>query len=444
MQITVEDLSSVKKVLHIEIPEKKVTREIDKAFDQIKKTAKIRGFRPGKAPRSVLERLFKKNVHADVSSRLIQESFIEAVKEKDLKIVGTPQIDPPKIEATAPYRYDATVEVSPEIQGIDFKGLELKKTAYRVDDKEIDVQLKMIQKNMAQLKTIDDERPVQSGDYVMFDYEGFVDGKPLPAAEKTENFTMKIGEATISEELDRKMTGMKPEDSKEIPVTFDADHNNKDLAGHKIDFKVQLHEIREEILPEINDELAKDVGEYENLEELKQKISEKLTQGYDKRTDQELNEQIFQALIKKTDFELPEAMVQAELDGIITDAERSFSYQNKTLEDLGLTREGMAEKYRDTAVKQVRRFLILDRIIKQEALDLSDAEIDTGLAEMSDVINQPVAQLKQFYDQQKDRLEGFKQSLLEKKAMKLIIESSRITEVPPDEKETEPTPNDKK
>ncbi len=443
MQVTIEDISSVKKVLHIEIPEERVTREIDKAFQQIKKTAKIRGFRPGKAPRSVLERMFNKDVHADVSSRLIQESFVEAVKEKDLNIVGTPQIDPPKIEAKAPYQYDATVEVNPEIQDIDFKNLELKKTVYPVDDQEVDTQLKMIQKNMAQLKTVDDERPVQKGDYAMFDYEGFKEGNPFPPAEKTENFAMKIGEGTISEELDRQMTGMMPGESKEIPVAFDDDHDNKDLAGQNIDFHVQLHEIREEILPEINDELAKDVGEYETLDELKQKITENLKNGYDKRMEQELNEQIFLALIEKTDFEVPEALVKAELEGIIADAERSFSYQNKTLEDLGLTREGMAEKYRDTAVKQVRRFLIIDRIIKQEDLTLSDEELDTGFEDMSTAVNQPVDQLKGFYDQHPDRLGMFKHSLLEKKAMKLIIESSLITEVPPEKEEAQPKPDDK-
>lgn len=442
MQVTVEDLSSVKKVLHIEIPEEKVTQEIDKAFKQIKKTAKIRGFRPGKAPRSVLERMFKKDVHADVSSRLIQESFMEVIKENDLKIVGTPEIDPPKIEAKTPYRFDATVEINPEISDFDFKGLELKKTVYKIDQEEIDVQIKMIRKKMAQLKTIETERPVQKTDYVMIDYEGFKDGNPFPATEKTENFAMKIGDATILEELDNQIIGMKPGENKEIAVTFPDDYTTEELAGQKIDFQVQLNEIREEILPEINDEFAKDVGEYENLDDLKQKITENLEQGYTKRTEQELNEQIFLALIKKTSFEVPEALVNAELDGIISDAERSFSYQNKTMEDLGLTREGMAEQYRETAVKQVRRFLIIDKIIDQEKLTLSDDELDQGFENMSKTLNQPLDQIKQFYDQNKDRIEVFKQSLLEKKAMDLIIESSRITEVPP-EKEAETTIDEK-
>ena len=146
MQVTVEDVSSVKKVLHIEIPEDKVTRELDNAYVQLKKTAKIRGFRPGKAPRGVLERMFKKEVQADVSSRLIQESFIEAIKETDLKIVGSPKVDPPGIEPKTPYKYDATIEIRPKIDTIEFKGLKLKKTKYQVSDSEIHAQLKILQK----------------------------------------------------------------------------------------------------------------------------------------------------------------------------------------------------------------------------------------------------------------------------------------------------------
>ena len=132
MNVTVEDLSSVKKKLNVEIPAEEVARELDKAYGQLKKTAKIKGFRPGKAPRSVLERLFRKDIHADVSSRLIQDSFIEALKETDLKLVGTPKVDPPELSAKEPYRYEALVEVSPEIKDIDYRGVRLKRTKYSV------------------------------------------------------------------------------------------------------------------------------------------------------------------------------------------------------------------------------------------------------------------------------------------------------------------------
>ena len=140
MQFTVEDVSSVKKTLHIEIPQDEVARELEKAYNQLKKSAKIKGFRPGKVPRSVLERMFKKDVHADVSSRLIQSSFIDAIKQSELKVVGNPQLEPPELAADSSYTYDATVEITPDIADIDFKGLNLKRTLYEASDSEVDVQ----------------------------------------------------------------------------------------------------------------------------------------------------------------------------------------------------------------------------------------------------------------------------------------------------------------
>ncbi len=146
MQVKVEDVSSVKKILHIEIPEDRVSRELDDAYKNLKKTAKIKGFRPGKAPRSVLERMFKKDVHQNVSSKLVQDSFVEAIKETELSLVGNPELDPPDLDEKGPYKYDVTLEVKPEIEDVDFKGLTLKKTLYKVTDEEIDVQLKLLQK----------------------------------------------------------------------------------------------------------------------------------------------------------------------------------------------------------------------------------------------------------------------------------------------------------
>jgi trigger factor len=202
MKFTVEDLSTVKKRLNIEIPEEEVTRELNDAYGALKKNAKIKGFRPGKAPRSVLERLFKKDVHSDIVSKLLQSSFIEALKESDLNPIGTPKIDPPDLVAGEAYRYDAVVEITPEIDVIDFKGLELKKTMYQISDGEVDAQLKMLQKNLAERKTIEEQRPVQADDFVLIDYEGFIDGKPSPETEKTENFLLHVGEGPISKEFD--------------------------------------------------------------------------------------------------------------------------------------------------------------------------------------------------------------------------------------------------
>jgi trigger factor len=432
MQVTVEDVSSVKKILHIEVPEKTVVRELDNAYKNLKKTAKIKGFRPGKAPRSVLERLYKKDVHGDVSSKLLQDSFVEALKETDLNIIGNPIIDPPQLEEKSPYKYDATVEVKPEIDDIDFKGLTLKKALYQVTDEEIETQLKLLQKNLSQQIPITEDRPVQENDSVLIDYEGFEDGKPFPETQKTKNFTMKIGDGAISKTLDEKMIGMKPGEDKEITVNFPEDHFNNNLANHEITFHVTLHEIREEILPEIDDEFAKKLGQYETLDEVKNAITKNLNEGYQKRVEQELNEQIYKNLIEKTEFELPDSMVDYELNNIIDEIEKTLKYYNKSMEEQGLTKEMLAEEHRETAEKKVRRHLILGKIIDQENMELSDQDLENGFAEMALAVNQPVEAIKSYYQQNQDNLDFFKHTLLEKQAIKLIIKNSNIEEFEPE------------
>ena len=431
MEVTVENLNSVKKILHVEIPEDVVVRELDLAYKNLKKTAKIKGYRPGKAPRSVLERLFKKSVHSDVSSKLLQDSLVDTIRKNDLKIVGTPQIDPPELDAKGPYKYDATVEVTPEIGDIDFKGLNLKKTAYKISDEEINAQIKMLQKNLAQLKTVEENRSLKEGDFALIDYEGFKNGKPFTETQKTENFTLEIGKGKIAKEFDEQLIGMKKGDIREININFPEDYSNKNLANLDISFQVKLNEIREEVLPEPNDEFAKELGDYKTLNELKGVITDNLKQGYDKRTEQELSEQIFSALIAKNDFEVPDVMAEYELDSIVAEVERSLSYSNRSMEQIGLTKEGIKEKYRDTAIKQVKRHLILNRLMDQEKLILADENLEEGFKNMSKTFGKPVDEIKGFYNQNNDNLDLFKNTLLEKQTIKLIIDNSNVEDVEP-------------
>ena len=437
MKVTVEDRSSVKKVLHIEIPEADVKHALDEAYQTLKKTAKVKGFRPGKTPRGVLERLYKKDVNADVTGKLIQDAYVGALKETKLKVVGSPTVDPPELAGTGDYSFDAEVEVQPEIADIGFENLKLKKTLYKASDEEVDVQIQMMQKNLAKREPIDEARPAQNGDFVQVDYEGFKDGKPFEDTKKTENFVIKLGDAHIAEDFDKGVVGMNPGDENEIIVSFADDYFNKKLAGHTVDFKVKLNEIRKEVLPEIDDEMAKQLGPFTTLDEVRDKISENLTQGYDKRIEQELNEQIFSQILETTEFEVPEIMVEYELNSIIADAERSFSYHNKTFEEAGISRESLAEKYRDTAEKQVRRQLILGKIIQQEKMELADEDLEKGFEEMAATYTQPVDVIKGFYGNSGDKLELFKHALLEKQAIKLIMERNEIESVEPEKEAPE-------
>ena len=431
MKVTVEDVSSVKKVLHFEIPEEKVVAELNDAYKTLKKNAKIKGFRPGKAPRNVLERLYKKDVHADVTSRLLQESFVEAIRENELNIVGNPQIDPPELQATGPYRYDATVEIPPVIDDLDYKGLSLEKTMYQASDGEVEGQLSMLQKNMAEKKPIEEDRALQADDFALIDYEGFKDGQSFEETAKTENYTLKIGTAQITPDFDTALIGAKKGETKEFAVTFPEDYFNEELKGLEINFTATINDIMEEVLPEIDDELAKKLGQFQSLDELKAKILENLAAGYAKRTEQELNEQIFKALIEKTEFELPEAMVNIELDGIINEAAQSFQQHGVDMEQMGMTPDSLREKYRETAENQVRRHLLLNKLVEQESLELSDDELENAFQEMADTYNQPVEGIKGFYSQSQEKLDVFKHTLLEKNALKLIIDNSDITEVEP-------------
>jgi trigger factor len=432
MKVTVEDQSSVKKVMHIEVPEADVIRALDDAYKTLKKTAKVKGFRPGKTPRGVLERLYKKDVNADVTGKLIQDAYVDALKETELKVVGSPTVDPPELPATGDYCFDAAVEVQPEIADIDFTGLKLKKTLYQASDEEVEVQIQMMQKNLAKREPIDEERPARAGDFVQVDYEGFKDGKPFEETKKTENFVIKLGDGHISEDFDKGVIGMNPGEEKEVTASFPDDYFNKKLAGHTVDFKVKLNEIRKEVLPEIDDEMAKQLGPFTTLDEVREKIRENLTQGYDKRIEQELNEQIFSQILEKVEFEVPDVMVDYELNGIIADAERSFSYHNKTFEEAGISRESLAEKYRETAEKQVRRQLILGQIIQQEKMELAEEDLEKGFEEMAASYNQPVDVVKGVYANSGDKLELFKHALLEKQAIKLIMERNEIESVEPE------------
>jgi trigger factor len=434
MQVTVEDISSVKKTLRIEISREEVAREIDKAYGEIKRSAKIKGFRPGKTPRSVLEKMFKKDVLADVSSRLIQTSLIDAIQEKELRLVGRPDLVPPELDAAQAYAYVATIEVTPPIADIDFKGLALRRSTYQVSDEEVNAQLKMLQKNLAKLQPIAESRPARDGDHLMITFEGFQGGKPCADTPRTENFTVRLGAGAVLKEFDAQLTGMAAGASKEFPLTFPADYQKKSLAGQTLDFHVTVNEIREEILPEIDDELAKRAGRYDTLDALKQEITANLRQGYDKRVEQELNEQAFAGLLARTSFEVPETLVEAELDGILEEAERSFSYRNTSLEDMGLTRESIKEKYRETAVKQVKRHLLLGKLIEQEKLGVEEPEVEQAMVQMAASFQQPIDHVRRYYRENPEKLDYFKHALLEKKATRMIIDGSAIEDVAPDAK----------
>ncbi len=431
MQVKIEDQSSVKKVLSFEIPKAKVTKELTKAYNELKKNADIKGFRKGKIPRKVLENRFSADVHADVAPRLIQEVFVEAVKEHDLNVVGGPKLDPPELAPDADYVFDITVEVKPELADVEFQGLELEKTQYEVADAEIDSQIYMIQKTMAKKEPVTEARPVKDSDFVLIDYQGFLNGEAFDPTPKIENYVMGINQGALPKEFSEKLIGAIPVQDLDVEVAYADDFHDDTLKGRTILYKVSLKEIQEEILPEADDELVKGLGKFETLDEVKASIRDNLEKGIEQRVKHEMSEQIFLKLLEKIEFEVPEVLIEGELNGIIAETEQAYAQNNTTLEELGLSKDTMKIKYRDVAEKQARRHLILDKLITQEKLDLTEEELDASFEGMAQAMNASKDAIKNYFNMDPKQLEYYKHTQLEKKAVDLIIEKGSVTEVEP-------------
>ncbi len=439
MQVKIEDKSSVKKVLSFEIPKEAVAKELNKAYNELKKSADVKGFRKGKIPRKVLENRFAKDVHGDVAPRLIQESFVETIQEHKLNIVGPPKMDPPELNPDEAYVFEITVEIKPELDDIEFEGISLEKTMYEVSDAEIESQIYMIQKTMAKKETVEEPRPVKETDFVLIDYEGFLNGDSFAGTPKIENYVMGIGQGALPAEFSEKLIGTIPVQDLEIEVPYADDFHDENLKGKTIVYKVHLKEVQEEVIPEANDDFVKDLGKFKTLDEVRTSIRENLEKGYIQRVKHEMSEQVFVHLLEKYVFEVPDAMVDGELNGIISEAEQAYSQNNTSLEEAGLSSEILKTQYRDVAEKQARRHLILDKVITQETLELTEEELDKSFEEMAVGMNTSIDAIKNYFNMDPKQLEYYTHTQLEKKAIDLIIEKGSVSEVEPKTAEEEPT-----
>ncbi|MDY0131227.1 MAG: trigger factor [Desulforegulaceae bacterium] len=436
MQVTVEDHSSVKKTLHIEISEDEVKKEMDSAYGDLRKNVKLNGFRSGKAPRSVLEAKFGNDVKEDVISTLVQRGFLEAAQNNDFAIIGQPEFkDIESFDGKSAYKFDIVIDVKPEIKDIDYKGLELKKPKYEFSEEEVDLQLEMLRKNLSKKIPVEEARESVEGDLIEVNVHGTIDGEAVPPFDGIKGRRYRLGNKLFSEGFDKEVLGMKAGETKTFDLEFPEDYHTDSVKGKTLSMTVELGVILEEQLPELDDEFAKDLGNFETLEDAKKEIRSNLKQGYDKRSEQELNEQIFEQLIKRADFELPENLVNMELDQIINEAERSFEANGTSLEMIGKTRESLKEDYKGIAEDQVRRHLLLDAVVNQEKLEISDQELEEGFEELALNFNQQAEFIRGFYNENPDKLDLFKHTLLEKKALKLIIDSNDVSEYIPSEVE---------
>jgi trigger factor len=424
MKVSVEDISSIKKKVRIEIPEEDVAKEIDSFYRELGRKAKIKGFRPGKVPRSILERYFKDYVKAELVEKLIQETYPNALTETNLQPVSTPVVDPGDLEVGRPFQYSATIEVKPEIKLEGYIGLNLQGKKEEVKEEELEDRLRTLQNLHASLKTVSEVRPIQKGDYLIIDYEARETGKPLEEG-KAIDTTLEVGSGKFIPEVEEKLIGMTLGEEREIEVTFPEDYPYKKWAGKGISFHVRIKEIKEKILPPLDDEFAKDLGDYSSLEELKSKIKEEIRKEKELFLQQQLRNQILDQLLEATPFEVPESLVEAQTQALISDTKLRLARQGMALQDIGVTEEKLQEDYRTTALKQVKTFLILEKIANQEGISVTDEEMEERIREISEKVHQKFDVLRRYYEKN-GLIPEVKAGILNDKTLDFLIQKANI------------------
>jgi len=425
MNVNIEEISSIKKKIFIEIPENDVTREVDSFYKDLGKKAKIKGFRPGKVPRNILERYFKDYVKAEVVQKLIQDTYPQALSEKDLHPVSPPAIDPGEFVDGKPFQYSAVIEVRPDIKLEGYTGLRIEGKKEEVKDEEVEERLKGIQNLQANLKTISEARPIQAGDYAIVDYEASVGGKPLEEG-KAVDFTVEVGSGHFIPTFEERLIGLKPEEEKEIEVSFPEDYGYQKWAGKTISFHVKIKEIKEKILPPLDDEFAKDLGDYSSLEEFRTKLRGEIEKEKELTLERQLKDKVMDQLLEANPFEVPESLVEEQTKALVSDTKLRLAAQGVDLKNLGLTEEKLQGDYRAMAQKQVKSFLILEKIAGQEGMTVTDEEVEDRLKEMAERMHQKFDVVKRYYEKN-NLLPEVRAGMIRDKTLNFLLEKASIS-----------------
>ncbi len=423
VRIDVEDLGSTKKRLQIEVPGEIVTKEIGSAYRKLSKKAKVKGFRPGKVPRAILQRYYGDYIKDEVISKLINDTYLKAISDKDIIPVAQPTIDNGTLEEGKAFEYSAIVEVKPEIHVKDYLSLRLKASKVEVTGEDVEKRLRELQNLHAQLVTVEERRKVGEGDFVIIDYEGFSDGRPFEGS-SGKDFMRQVGSGGFIPGCDEKIIGSERDDEVEVEMTFPEDHPK--MAGRRAVFQIRIKEIKEKILPKLDDEFAKDIGEDKDLEELKTRIKKDLEKEGEESKRRDLESQLMERLIEGNSFDVPRSMVEQQIEYLVTDTKIRLASQGLALKDVGVGEGKLRENFEETAVKRVKQGLILEKISALEGISVENEEVTQRLREISLRTNQNVEKVRGYY-QKGDRMEELKARIVEEKTLDFLLKRSNIT-----------------
>jgi len=425
MKVEVETLSSVKKRLDIQIPKDVVAHEIASAYRDLGRKVHIRGFRPGKVPLDILKGYYGSGVKEEVSAKLIKDSYSQALDQTQINPVSNPFVEKKvDLKEGEDFEYSVTVEVKPDISVCEYKGLEVQRETQKITDGDIEKRLESLREMHGYLKGIEEIRPVREGDFVTIDFQAFVNGKPLKKG-RAENYQIEIGANKVLPELEKGLISLLPQEEKEITLNFPEEYQDPSLAGKEATFKLKVKEIREKILPNLDDAFARDIGDYSGLEDLKVKLRQEVEKGEERRIDSKLKYDFLSKIIEGTKFEAPEALIDQELQRMVNDTRHRLVSRGLDISGINLT--NLQANMRGQAERRVREILILEKIAQQELIEINDEDVERGLKEVATPLGQDLDTVREFYSKN-NLMDSLKKQILEEKTLKFLLENAIVIE----------------
>ena len=428
MEIAVENLSDLTRKLTITLPKETVGPALDKAYAKINKEVKLKGFRRGKIPQSVLEKNFRDQIQAEVGEKLVQETYFEAVEKEGLEPVVHPEIAEHRFPEDGTFVYVALVDIKPQIELKEYKGLEVEKPVLTVGEEEVDKELTLLQRHQAALKTAEEGHVIAMDDVAVVDFQGFHNGKAMKEV-RNENYSVDIGMNRLGKDFEEKLIGMKKGDKALYEVDFPADYPNPLLAGKKVEFKVDVKDVKVRVKPELDDEFAKDIKpELTSLQALRDDIRARLQKAKDDALQGDLDDRIMHKLIELNPFEVPQRLVNYEIQEMLKQTEENLKRSGLSFESAGINLEELVEKNRDVAAKRVKGDFLLKKIAEVEEIKIADEDIQRGYQRIADQYRMTLDEVKKYF-QRREEILPFMNELHNEKVLNFLREQARFTEV---------------
>ena len=427
MKVKVENIKDKANEVKLEftVEAQKFEEAIQDVYKKNAKYFNIPGFRKGKAPFKMVEKAYGIQIfYEDAFNEIAGEAYVKGLEDNKIEAVSKPEIDIKQIEAGKDLIFTAVVQTKPEVTLGAYKGIELKKVEYNVTDKDVEHELEHIAEHNARLVAVED-RPVEKGDTVVIDFEGFVDGKAFEGG-KAENHELEIGSGKFIPGFEDQIVGMKIDEDRDIKVTFPEEYPAKELEGKEATFKIKLHEIKKKELPEINDEFAKDASEFDTLEDWKKSISEKQEKANESKAKFEMEDAAIETVCKNAKVDIPSGMIETQLDNMEKDISSRLNYQGMNLDQylqmIGKTKKEFRDENKEQAEKQVKTSLVLEAIMKDAKVEVTEEEIDAKIKEMAEMYGQKEEEVKQNPELRK----YVEESLKSEKTIHYIVDNAKI------------------